>query len=66
MTPAAWTVAVLALLAVIIFCLVLLDLDAAKPPRTQQQMDADAKAMLRAANQEVTDRPRVRAGTTNF
>ena len=63
MTPGAWTAVVLVFLAVIILCLILLDLDAAKPPRTQQEMDADAKAMLRAANTEVTKRPRVRAGT---
>jgi hypothetical protein len=63
MTPGAWTAVVLVLLAVIILCLILLDLDAAQPPRTNAEMDADAKAMLKAANQEVTDRPRIRAGT---
>lgn len=31
-----------------------------------KRAQADAEALLRNADQEVTDRPRVRAGTTNF
>ena len=47
MTPALWTAVALTLLAVIILCLILLDIDAAKPPRTKEQIDADVEAMLR-------------------
>ena len=32
----------------------------------EKRAQADKEELLRKANQEVTDRPRVRAGTTNF
>lgn len=64
MSPAQWVS--LALLLVGLCWLVGVFIEIARdqqPTRTQAEIDADVEEMLRTANQEVTARPRIRAGT---
>ena len=64
MSPAQWVS--LALLLVGLCWLVGVFIEIARdqqPRRTQAEIDADVEALLAAANQEVTDRPRIRAGS---
>ena len=64
MSPAQWVS--LALLLVGLCWLVGVFIEIARdqqPMRSKAEIDADVEEMLKAANQEVTDRPRIRAGT---
>ena len=64
MSPAQWVS--LALLLVGLCWLVGVFIEIARdqqPRRTQAEIDADVEAMLKQANNAVTDRPRVRAIT---
>ena len=64
MSPAQWVS--LALLLVGLCWLVGVFIEIARdqqPMRTKAEIDADVEAMLKQANNAVTDRPRIRAGT---
>ena len=66
MSPGNWVAIVIGLL---LLCLIVSYFDEianGTPEERAARANADMEAMLKQVNQEVTDRPRVRAGTTFF
>lgn len=66
MSPGNWVAIVIGLL---VLCLIVSYFDEianGTPEERAKRANADMEAMLKQVNQEVTDRPRVRAGTTFF
>jgi hypothetical protein len=64
MTPGQWVSLALLFIGVSWLVGVFIEIANGKPPRrTKEQIDADVEDMLKQANNEVTDRPRVRAIT---
>jgi hypothetical protein len=65
MSPAQWAALVLLAIGVCWLAGVFVELSRDEPRRTKEEIDADVEAMLKEANQDVTQRPRVRAGGIN-
>ena len=66
MSPSLW---VAVIMGVVILCWIVAIFDeianGTDAYRTKEQIDADVEAMLKEANQDVTQRPRIRAGSIN-
>ena len=64
MSPGQWVVFVLLVICASWLAGKFIEVARDKPPkRSKAEIDADVEALLKQANHEVTDRPRVRAGT---
>ena len=66
MSPGNWVAIVIGLLLLCWFVAYLDEVANGTPEERAARANADMEAMLKQVNQEVTDRPRVRAGTTFF
>ena len=66
MSPGTWVASIMGFL---VLCWVVAIFDeianGTDAHRTKEQIDADVEAMLREANQDVIQRPRIRAGGIN-
>ena len=63
MSPAQWVSLALLFIGVSWLVGVFIHIARDPPKRTKAEIDADVEEMLSTANNEVTDRPRIRAGT---
>ena len=66
MSPGNWVAVIAGIVALCWFVAYLDEVANGTPEEQAARANADMEAMLKQANQEVTDRPRVRAGTTFF
>ena len=66
MSPSLWVAVIMGL---VILCWIVAIFDeianGTDAHRTKEQIDADVEAMLKEANQDVAQRPRIRAGSIN-